>query len=220
MANRRDYVHFLDLSQEVNVVERRLPHWSQPSVLSFITFRTWDSMPEDVLRVWLAEREEFLRHQQSGIPTRAQPSSGQAILSERWNANLDASHGACVLRHPDLARIVADSLEHFDGERYVLTDYVVMPNHVHVLAAFPDESIMLRQCESWKHFTATTINRRLGRSGRFWQQDGFDHLVRSPEQFEQLRCYLAENPRKARLQAGEYLHESKDLFAELRLRSE
>ena len=107
---------------------------------------------------------------------------------------------------------MADSLLHFDGDRYDLTDFVVMPNHVHVLVAFPDESSMLAQCDSWKHFTTTQINRALGRKGRFWQQDGFDHLVRSVEQFEYLRRYIAENPRRANLQLGEFRHFSKPTY--------
>ncbi len=52
---------------------------------------------------------------------------------------------------------------------------------------------MLEQFESWKHFTARSINRKLGNRGRFWQQDGFDHLVRSVEQFEHFRRYIANN---------------------------
>jgi type I restriction enzyme R subunit len=84
-----------------------------------------------------------------------------------------------------------------------------MPNHVHLLCAFPDASAILAQCESWKHFTATKINRALGRRGRFWQQDGFDHLVRSPEEFSHLRYYIADNPRLARLQAGDFVRWSK-----------
>jgi putative transposase len=116
-----------------------------------------------------------------------------------------------VLRRPELSAIVAESLLKFDGERYELTDFVVMPNHVHVLAAFPDEDSMLRQCDSWKHFTGREIHRTLGRRGKFWQQDGFDHLVRSIEQFTHLRRYIAENPRKARLRPDEYRHYSKEL---------
>jgi type I restriction enzyme R subunit len=110
-----------------------------------------------------------------------------------------------------LATIVADSLKHFDNIRYILTDFVVMSNHVHLLAAFDDPEQMLAQCESWRHYTAVKINRRLGRHGRFWQQDGFDHLVRSMEQFEWLRRYVAQNPATARLTPGEYLHDSKPL---------
>jgi putative transposase len=108
-------------------------------------------------------------------------------------------------RQTDGRELLAASLHFFDGDRYELTDFVVMPNHVHVLATFPDEGAMLRQCESWKHFMATKINRCLGRTGRFWQQDAFDHLVRSTEQFAYLRKYIAENPKKANLHPGEYV---------------
>jgi REP-associated tyrosine transposase len=199
-----------------------LPHWSQAGAICFITWRTWDSIPDTVLRTWLEERDAWLRRH--GIdpkagdwPNRLQQFDSETVrafqlmLADRWNDQLDACHGACVLRRPDLSKVVADSLRHFDGDRYDLTDYVVMPNHVHVLVAFPDEDSMLQQCESWKHFTATQINRALGRKGRFWQQDGFDHLVRSPEQFDYLRRYISENPVRARLRAREYVHYSKTL---------
>jgi type I restriction enzyme R subunit len=116
-----------------------------------------------------------------------------------------------VLRSVELAKIVAESLRHFDDDRYLLFDFVVMPNHVHVLAAFSDEDAMLEQCESWKHYTATRINRRLTQHGHFWQQDGFDHHVRNENQFDGLRRYIAENPQKARLREGEYKHYSRPL---------
>ena len=209
-----------DPLQECKVLERRLPHWSQAGTVCFITFRTWDSLPAHVVEAWLAERQAWLRRH--GIdPTRAdwearlrELSKDKArefsnYVSDRWNDHLDALHGACVLREPALARIVVDSLWHFDGERYVLDDFVVMPNHVHLLAAFPDEEAMLAQCESWKHFTARKIHRATGGSGRFWEQDDFDHLVRSPEQFEYYRRYIAENPVRAGLKPREYFHETR-----------
>ncbi|MEX2139875.1 MAG: transposase [Pirellulales bacterium] len=211
-----------DPKQDVLIVERRLPHWSQAGSLAFITWRTWDSIPEPVLNRWLGERCEFLKRH--GIDpdaadwsrrleelTYAVREEFRNTLAARWNDALDACHGACVLRRPELAKIVGDSLIHFDGQRYELTDYVVMPNHVHLIAAFFDEEAMLLQCDSWKHYTATRINRALGRRGRFWQQDGFDHLIRSPEQFAALRQYIADNPQLARLRAGEFVHYSKVL---------
>jgi type I restriction enzyme R subunit len=85
-----------------------------------------------------------------------------------------------------------------------MTDFVVMPNHIHMLVVFPNDDAMLSQCESWKRFTGRRINKRMSGSGRFWQQDGFDHLVRSEEQFEHFRHYIADNPDKARLQSDEY----------------
>lgn len=125
----------------------------------------------------------------------------------RWQDALDDSHGACVLKMPELAEIVAKSLRHFDNDRYLLLDFVVMPNHVHLLASFPGEEAMLEQCESWKHYTATQINR----GQRFWQQDGFDHLVRSDDQLMHLRRYIANNREKARLRKGEFTRYSRQL---------
>jgi hypothetical protein len=49
----------------------------------------------------------------------------------------------------------------------------------------------------------------LGRKRGFWQEDGFDHLVRSAEQFDHLRRYIAENPAWARLRPDDYNHWSK-----------
>ncbi len=124
------------------------------------------------------------------------------------------------------------SLRYFDGDRYVLTDAVVMPNHVHLLVALRDEDMLLQQCTSWKHFTAVKINTWLqerevpktsrgatgpresqGRreSGEFWQVEQFDHLVRSPEQFEHYRRYVRDNSRLAGLPEGVARYYSKAL---------
>ena len=95
---------------------------------------------------------------------------------------------------------------HFDGQRYRMGDFIVMPNHVHFLAAFASEEMMKEQCDSWLHYTAFRINKSIGEKGKFWQQEVFDHLVRSPEQYEYLRQYVADNPVKSRLKEGEYLY--------------
>jgi len=49
------------------------------------------------------------------------------------------------------------------------------------------------------------INRALGQRGRFWHEESFDHLVRSPEELERLRRYITANPQQADLREGEYL---------------
>ena len=137
-------------------------------------------------------------------------------------------------RTADSLPVVMNSLLHFDNDRYVLTDAVVMPNHVHLLVAFRDEDSLLTQCTSWKHFTATQINRWLWRNlsrgttelrrsvvprprfqppatGEFWQVEQFDHLVRSPEDFDKYRRYVADNPNKAHVPAGSYRYFTKVL---------
>jgi REP element-mobilizing transposase RayT len=213
---------FFDPGGEVAITARRLPHWAQAGTLCFLTWRTWDSIPADVLDEWFRERATWLASH--GINP-ADPTWGEQVrrlpvraynefhdtFSTRWHGLLDKCEGECVLRRPELAEIVATSLRHFDGSRYLLTDFVVMPNHVHLLVTFPTQEQLLAQCEGWKHYTAVRINKALGRKGRFWQVDGFDHLVRSEAQFIALRSYVAENPAKANLRPGESVHYSRDL---------
>ena len=225
MNRPRHVLQVLDRQQDIDVIERRLPHWSQAGTVTFITFRTWDSIPREVQQRFFGDRQRWLRAHRINpdaddwrdrlrrLP-RAAVREFRRSFSQRWHAHLDDCHGECVLRQRSLAAIIANSLVHFDGERYTLTDFVVMPNHVHILVAFPTAGAMLAQCESWKRFTAIRINRCIGRRGRFWQQDGFDHLVRSIEQFTYLRRYIATNSQRASLPLGVCAHFSKRLNAE------
>ena len=94
----------------------------------------------------------------------------------------------------------------FHGDRLLIHAAVVMPTHVHLLAAFATAEMMKEQCDSWLHYTARQINRQIGGKGKFWQQEPFDHLVRTVGQYEYLRRYIADNPCKAGLKPGEYLY--------------
>ena len=190
------------------------PHWSQAGVIVFITARLHDSIPTEVFSRWEREKQDWIeRHGGQGYWADALTKlleSLQAEFQQHFSRCrddlLDDCLGQCVLRDPANAAIVADSLLHFDGDRYRMGDFVIMPNHFHLLAAFPDEASMQAQCDSWLHFTATQINRRTGSKGKLWQQEPFDHLIRSSEQYDYLRDYIANNPKKARLPEGEFLY--------------
>ena len=83
--NQLPELHFFDRTQDYCVIERRLPHWTQPGVVCFITFRTNDSMPKEVLQRWRSEREDWLR--KHGInPRRPRLETAiDATLSRRTN---------------------------------------------------------------------------------------------------------------------------------------
>lgn len=212
-------LNFSDPGQEFFVVERGLPHRAQAGVVCFMTYRTRDSLPSAVVERCLREREDLLR--KYGIDpagnwraelNRLKPAVRHQVqwaVSERWDNALDDCHGSCVLKRPELSKIVADNLRHLNGTDYELMDFVVMPNHVHVLASFHAPESMLKRAAAWRRYQAREINRVLGESGHFWQEDGFDHLVRNPEQFEHYRRYIANNPIKARLKSGKYVLYSK-----------
>lgn len=101
------------------------------------TTRLTDALPRELLDDWLRARDAFLA---------ANPPPWDEIteacyhgqFSDKLDEHLDAAHGSCVLREPRLAQIVADRLHHFDGQRYDLWRYVIMPNHVHVLFTLRD----------------------------------------------------------------------------------
>jgi putative DNA methylase len=42
-------------------------------------------------------------------------------------------------------------------------------------------------------------NRILGQRGHFWQDESYDHLVRSDGEFDRIRNYIEQNPVKAGL---------------------
>jgi putative transposase len=208
-----------DPAGDVRITAANLPHWYQPGVTYFVTFRTADSLPRDVSERWHRERDDWLRRHQIN-PLSSDWQRELRLLSddlqyqfhkrfaEEYLALLDKGYGACVLKRRELAEIVAGSLMHFDGDRYYLGDFVVMPNHVHLLVGLIGVTESGKQCYSWKKYSASEINKALNRSGRFWQEESFDHLVRSPEHFERFREYIAQNGRKAGLSDDEYLYVS------------
>jgi REP element-mobilizing transposase RayT len=211
--HRMDDLQFFDAQQEHTIAWKRLPHWAQAGTVCFITWRTADSLPAAVIARLAEERRRVLRmfgiadgdwrHGLGKLPL-ADRRRAQWSLFAAWDEQLDDGAGACVLARPELSEIVAESLLHFDGDRYTVTDFVVMPNHVHLLVAFREEDMLLKQCRSWKRFTSGQIQKALDRRGEFWQVEQFDHLVRSPEDFARYRRYIAENPEKAHLPPGSY----------------
>ena len=83
-----------------------------------------------------------------------------------------------LVRDPRLAEVVQRSIVHWDGVRYLLHAWCIMPDHVHAVVAIDEGHSLGRIVHSWKSFTAKRINFILGRQGRLWQPDYFDRVVR------------------------------------------
>jgi REP element-mobilizing transposase RayT len=88
--------------------------------------------------------------------------------------------------------------------RFRLHAAVVMPDHVHVLlTAIRDqhgETYGLAQImQAVKGASAHAVNRALSRSGRVWQPESFDALLRSDESMRQKSEYICANPVRAGL---------------------
>ena len=175
-----------------------LPHFDEAGTVQFLTFRLVDAVPAAMVTAWKTELKL------SGGETADDPRC--ARLRGRIERFADEGHGACWLKDARVGEVVQDALLHFDGERYRLLAWVIMPNHVHAvietLPGFPLDGVI----HSWKSFTAKRANRLSGRTGAFWMGDYFDRYVRDEAHLWDVMRYMEENPVKAGLVrfAGEW----------------
>jgi len=117
--------------------------------------------------------------------TQDQEEEYAELFAARFHKWLDSGLGECRLKSPEISAIVEKALRFFDGDRYWLGHFVVMPNHVHVLVRPLGEHNLSSILHSWKSFTAKEINSELKREGKVWQDESFDTIVRNATQLEQ-----------------------------------
>jgi putative transposase len=102
------------------------------------------------------------------------------------------------LSNPANASLVKGVLHHFDHQHYQLVCYSIMSNYVHVIfinITVPLASIM----KSIKGFTAYSINKLENRTGAFWQDESYDHMIRSRDELSDTIAYVLNNPVKSGL---------------------
>ena len=177
-----------------------LPHWTKQGAIYAVNFRLADSLPPEVVEAWRTERKHILDVAvQADRPLSRDEEDGlQLLYSERIEASLDAGHGACWLKQAKIARVVEQALNQFNGKRYRLLAWCIMPNHVHVVVQ-PLTGFELPQIlHSWKSFTANEIRKGVDRS-HIWQPEYFDHMVQDDADLLAQVDYVWRNPEKAGL---------------------
>ncbi len=188
-----------------------LPHWRIPGSTYAVTFRLKDSIPASALDDY-HQRKKFLANRLQELSTQAgSRSTLEALISIRseiagfqesyLDAALNESHGECLLRKPEIAGLVEQSIKHFDGERYTLFAWSIMPNHVHIVLRPAEGEDLEKIVQSWKSFSAKEANKILGRQGTFWQEEYYDHIVRDAEDFKHQVRYVLGNPAKGNASA-------------------
>ncbi|RRA98054.1 transposase [Larkinella rosea] len=191
---------------------RNLPHLQYVGATFFITFCLKGSLPTEVVRRLIEEHQYTLRQIQ-------QPSQNEtANEHKRYFAKIDGILDRCQsgynwLQNPVIAEIVAEKIKSYDGEKYDLIAYCIMPNHVHLVV---DSSIQLEgldgniQAIDRNYEQLFTVlqqikgntyqaNKVLGRSGAFWQPESYDHVVRNDQELKNIINYTLQNPVKAGL---------------------
>ncbi len=159
-----------------------LPHWEAGEFPQAITFRLADSLPSVVLAAWQLELATLPEHM------------GLLERRRRIERALDRGHGEPLLSDPEVGGLVERALLHFDSDRYRMHAWVIMPNHVHVVATPLGAHTLSSITHSWKSFTATEANRVLGRRGPFWAPEYFDRAIRGRQHYVDAVSYVEMNP--------------------------
>ena len=144
-------------------------------------------MPQELLDRW---RKQLSSEQNVDV---------DAALRKRIELYLDQGYGECYLKDARVAESVQNSFLFFDGERYRLTAWVVVPNHAHMLLTPCPGQELSDILQSLKSYTANEANKLLQRKGQFWQPESFDRWVRDADHFAKVIAYIENNPVKAHL---------------------
>jgi REP-associated tyrosine transposase len=104
-----------------------------------------------------------------------------------------------------IRQLVLECCTHDNATKFDLRVAVVMPDHVHMIfTPLLNELAMefhslAEIMDAVKGASAHRINKALGRTGRVWQAESFDHVLRSSENLDAKIIYLLENPVRAGL---------------------
>jgi len=196
----------LDPHGEIEITSRNLPHWRQTGAAYFVTFRLADAVPATLLREWKEELKTWLKFHPEPWDARTMHEYQRRFQESReeW---LDRGHGSCLLREESAAEIVAGALKHFQGTRYLLDAFVVMPNHVHALLLPLNGHSLSEILHSWKSFTGKALKRRSGKQEIVWQDENYDRIVRDEKELQHFRDYIECNPSKAGLDENVFILE-------------
>ena len=203
---------------------RHLPHWQPVCATLFVTFRLAGSLPQAIIDRLRDERDAGMRKAARMVDVeqhRTQEYLDERRYFGRWDSALDCSvEGPHWLANPEIAAIVAEALHYRDSRLYHLLAFCIMPNHVHLVCTplpvgrtgSPANDAAARTAspayeahslssvlQSLKRHTARQANVKLGRRGKFWQEESYDHVVRDADELGRVIRYVISNPVKAGL---------------------
>ena len=183
---------------------RKLPHWQVADGVYFVTFRLKNSLPADVVKRLRYEKEveenKLLQKDLTESEIKTELQKLQHLYFGKFDDLIDQNKsGPHFLKEPKVAKIVADSILHFDEEKYKVICYIIMSNHVH-LVFYKLQIEIEKILGSMKKFSARKINELHGEVGRVvWLSESYDHLIWSRKDLAHWVKYTLNNSTKIHL---------------------
>jgi len=121
-------------------------------------------------------------------PTREHATSNgrtYMITSRTWGSRTLFSREAC-------AKLLIDTLSHYRGSAYLLHEFVVMPDHIHVILT-PKASLE-KAVQFIKGGFSYRAKKELGSNMEVWQKGFSDHRIRDASDYRIHQIYVQQNP--------------------------
>ena len=170
---------------------RNLPHLYYNGGEYFITYRLADTIPlKQILHL----------HEQIKLPN-DDPTNKEKKIFKKYDELLDKNeNGIKYLLDEKIAGINRDKLHSLDNTIYKLICYCIMPNHIHLVFRLLSETQSVSEVMKLiKGATAHECNQVLKKTGKFWQVESFDRLIRDANEMYNIINYVLNNPVKAGL---------------------
>lgn len=182
----------------------QLPRWSVDRGIYHISLHQADSIPAVERQRWIELREELKARvrQEARALSEDERELLRVAYDERIERYLRTGAGSCLLADARSSEALAETLEQANGKLYALHRYVVMPNHLHVIAEIFKAEDLDRVVQGWKRVSSHRINRCLARTGKVWMEDAYTRIIRTAAEYERQMAYVWQNPEAAGLTGG------------------
>jgi putative transposase len=123
-----------------------------------------------------------------------------------------------IFRDAERARLMLNVLqENRRKGRFLLHEFVVMPDHIHLLLTPASDVSLEKAVQFIKGGFSFRVKKELGFHDEVWQQSFTEHRVKDAVDYEHHRDYIRMNPVRARLAGApeEYAYSSAASGAEL-----
>jgi REP element-mobilizing transposase RayT len=181
-----------------------LPHWQWENAIYFVTFRLHGSLPKLAIQI-LKDEQELQRKKliKKGLPEHEIKTALKKmhhLYFGKFDHLLDNSNsGPHYLSKNCFAKIVADAIMFFNEKKYVIINYTIMSNHVHLMI-YKLQTELHEIMGTIKKYSAKHINLELKQTGnKFWQYESFDHIIRNEQELNYYIQYNLLNPVTANL---------------------
>jgi putative transposase len=95
--------------------------------------------------------------------------------------------------------LLATILNYRDAGKFLVHEFVVMPNHLHMLITNSSGTTLERAIQFIKGGFSFRAGKELGMKGEIWQRGYIDHRIQDADDYSQHRSYIHQNPVRARL---------------------